>query len=128
MIAVATSVIKSDPALIQAYVCAELQGSRDMTGPGAATYLAATAKVQGAAGSQIVAATKGYPFIPASQQLYWLGSTPDDVHSRIVSAYVQTGKFLVAQGRLISAPTAAQIAPHIDPTFVVKALTGGCSS
>jgi ABC-type taurine transport system substrate-binding protein len=126
VIAVATSVVKSNPALVQDYVCAELDGSRDMTGPDAARYLAATARVQGAAGSQVVAATEGYPFIPASQQLYWLGSTPDDVNSRIVAAYVQTGQFLVSQGRLTSAPTAAQIAPHIDPAFVQKALAGGC--
>ncbi len=128
VIAVATSVIKTDPTLVQGYVCAELKGSQDMTGPDAATYLSATAKVQGATGSQIVAATKDYPFIPASQQLYWLGSTANDVSSRIVSAYLQTGKFLVAQGRLTSAPTAAQIAAHIDPSFVKKALAGDCPS
>jgi len=39
---------------------------------------------------------------------------------------VQTGKFLVAQGRLTTAPTAAQIAAHIDVTFIKKALAGGC--
>jgi len=128
VIAVATKVIKSDPDLVQHYVCAELQGSRDMAGPDAAKYLVATAAVQGASGSQIVAATRGYPFITPSQQLYWLGSAPDDTSSRIVQAYVQTGKFLVEQGRLTSAPTAAQIAPHIDITFVQKALAGGCPS
>jgi taurine transport system substrate-binding protein len=128
VIAVSTKVIKTDPALIQDYVCAELKSSQDMTGPDAATYLSATAKVQGASGAQIVAATKGYPFIPASQQLYWLGSTAYDVSSPIVSAYLQTGKFLVDQGRLTSAPTAAQIAVYIDPSFVKKALAGGCPS
>jgi ABC-type taurine transport system substrate-binding protein len=76
VIAVATSLIKSNPALVQAYVCAELQGSRDMTGPQAATYLAASSAVQGVPGDQIVAATKGYPFIPPGEQLYWLGATP----------------------------------------------------
>ena len=45
VIAVATSVINTDPTLVQDYVCAELQGSRDMTGPQAARYLTATAKV-----------------------------------------------------------------------------------
>jgi taurine transport system substrate-binding protein len=128
VIAVATSVIKSDPKLVQAYVCAELQGSRDMTGPHAARYLVGTAAVQGASGSQIVAATRDYPFISPSEQLHWLGSKPDDTSSPIVQAYVQTGKFLVAQGRLTSAPTAAQIAPHIDISFVQKALAGGCAS
>jgi ABC-type taurine transport system substrate-binding protein len=131
VIAVATSVIKSDPTLVQDYVCAEVQGSKDMTGPQAARYLAATAKVQGVPASQasaLVATTNGYPFIPPSQQLFWLGSTLQDPTSRIVKAYQQTGTFLVAQGRLTSAPSAAQIASHIDITFIKKALAGGCPS
>ena len=118
VIAVSTSVIKSDPALVQDYVCAELQGSRDMTGPQAAKYLAASSAAQGVPGNQIVAATKGYPFILPDQQLYWLGSTNNDTGSRIVSAYLQTGNFLVSQGRLATAPTAAQIAAHVDITFI----------
>jgi ABC-type taurine transport system substrate-binding protein len=128
VIAVASSLVTSDPTLVQDYVCAEVQGSRDMTGPAAATYLAASAKVQGVTGSpqQIVAATKGYPFILPSQQLYWLGSTLHDPASRIVRAYQQTGQFLVSQGRLAAAPSAAQIAAHIDITFIKKALSGGC--
>ena len=39
---------------------------------------------------------------------------------------MQTGQFLVGQGRLPSAPTAAAIAAHVDPTFIKKALAGGC--
>jgi ABC-type taurine transport system substrate-binding protein len=113
---------------VQAYVCAELQGSQDMTGPQAAKYLAASSAVQGVPGDQIVAATKDYPFILPQDQLYWLGSTAHDPSSRIVQAYVQTGQFLVQQGRLSSAPSAAQIAQHIDITFIKKALAGGCKS
>jgi ABC-type taurine transport system substrate-binding protein len=131
VIAVASNLIKSDPTLVQDYVCAEVQGSRDMTGPQAAKYLTASAKVQGVSASQaatIVAATKGYPFIPPSQQLFWLGSALHDPNSRIVKAYQQTGTFLVSQGRLTSAPSAAQIAQHIDITFIKKALSGGCPS
>jgi taurine transport system substrate-binding protein len=128
VIAVATSVVNSDPTLVQDYVCAELQGSRDMTGPQAARYLAASSAAQGVPGNQIVAATKGYPFIPPGQQLYWLGSTLHDPASRIVQAYQQTAQFLVGQGRLTSVPSAAQIAAHIDITFVQKALAGDCPS
>jgi taurine transport system substrate-binding protein len=128
VIAVATSEVKNDPTLVQDYVCAELQGSRDMTGPQAARYLAASSAAQGVPGSQIVAATKGYPFIPPSQQLFWLGSTLHDPGSRIVQAYQQTATFLVSQGRITSVPSAAQIAAHIDNTFVKKALAGGCPS
>jgi taurine transport system substrate-binding protein len=131
VIAVATSVINSDPTLVQDYVCAEVQGSRDMTGPQAAKYLTATAKVQGIPAGQaatVVTATSGYPFIPPSQQLYWLGSTLHDPTSRIVQAYQLTAKFLVSQGRLTSVPSAAQIAAHIDITFIKKALSGDCPS
>jgi taurine transport system substrate-binding protein len=128
VIAVSTSVIHSDPALVQDYVCAELQGSRDMTGPQAAKYLAASSAAQGVPGNQIVAATKGYPFILPDQQLYWLGSTPNDPTSPIVQAYQQTAQFLVSQGRLTTVPTAAQIAAHIDIAFIKKALAGDCPS
>jgi ABC-type taurine transport system substrate-binding protein len=97
-----------------------------MTGPQAGKYLAASAGVQGVPGSEIVTATRNYPFIPPSQQLYWLGSTLHDPASPIVRAYLQTGKFLVAQGRLTSVPSAVRIAAHIDITFITKALSGGC--
>jgi taurine transport system substrate-binding protein len=128
VIAVASNLIKTSPDVVQAYVCAELQGSRDMTGPQAARYLAASSAVQGVPGDQIVAATKDYPFIQPQDQLFWLGATLHDPNSRIVQAYIQTGKFLVGQGRLSSVPSAAQIAQHIDITFIKKALAGGCKS
>jgi NitT/TauT family transport system substrate-binding protein len=126
VIAVARSVIQQDPALVQAYVCAEVAGTRLMTGPKADTYLAQSAGVQGVPASLILPATKSYPFIPLSQELYWLGSTPHDPGSRIVRAYQLTGQFLVGQGRLASVPSAAQIAAHIDISFIQKALSGGC--
>jgi len=128
VIAVATSEVKNHPTLVQDYVCAELRGSRDMTGPQAARYLAASSAAQGVPGNQIVAATKGYPFILPGQQLYWLGSTQGDTASPIVQAYQQTAQFLVSQGRLTTVPSAAQIAAHIDITFIQKALAGACPS
>jgi taurine transport system substrate-binding protein len=126
VVAVADSVVKNDPALVQKYVCAEVQATRDFTGPQAARYLTQSAKVQGVPGNLIGPATKAYPFIPLSQQLHWLGSAPGDTSSPIVKAYVQTGHFLVGQGRLPSAPSASVIAAHVDPTFVKKALAGDC--
>jgi taurine transport system substrate-binding protein len=126
VVAVADHVVKSDPALVQKYVCAEVQATRDFTGPQASKFLTQSAKVQGVPGNLIVTATRNYPFIPLSQQLYWLGSASGDTGSPIVRAYVQTGQFLVGQGRLTAAPSAAVIAAHVDPTFVKKALAGGC--
>jgi taurine transport system substrate-binding protein len=126
VVAVADSVVKSDPALVQKYVCAEVQATRLFTGPQAPRYLTQSAKVQGVPGNLIVTATKNFPFIPLSQQLHWLGSAAGDTSSPIVKAYVQTGQFLAGQGRLPSAPSAAVIAAHVDPTFVKKALAGDC--
>lgn len=126
VVAVSTNLIKTDPTLIQKYVCAEVTATKDFTGSDGAKYLAQSAGVQGVPASEIIPATKAYPFIPLSQQLYWLGSTANDSGSRLVQAYSQTGQFLVQQGRLGTAPTAAQIAAHVDPAFVKNALNGDC--
>jgi taurine transport system substrate-binding protein len=127
VVAVSQALIKSHPAVVQKYVCAEVQATRLFTGPQANKYLTQSAKVQGVPGSLIVTATSAYPFIPLSQQLYWLGSTPGDTSSPIVKAYELTAKFLVGQGRLTSAPSAAVLAAHVDPAFVRNALAGDCS-
>jgi taurine transport system substrate-binding protein len=126
VVAVSQSIVKSNPALVQKYVCAEVQATRLFTGPQSAKYLTQSAKAQGVPGKLIVSATRSFPFIPLSQQLHWLGATPDDTSSPIVAAYVQTGKFLVGQGRLTTAPTASVLATHVDSAFVKKALAGGC--
>jgi taurine transport system substrate-binding protein len=128
VVAVASNEITQHPALVQKYVCAEVQAVRDFTGPQATKYLTESAAAQGVTGNLIVPATRAYPFIPLSQQLYWLGSTRNDTSSPIVKAYVQTAQFLVGQGRIPSAPSASVLAAHVDPTFVAKALSGGCSS
>jgi ABC-type taurine transport system substrate-binding protein len=102
------------------------QATRLLTGPQASTYLAQAAGVQGVPTSEIESATKANPFIPLSQQLYWLGATPGDTTSPLVKAYQLTGQFLLGQGRVTSVPSAATLAAHVDPTFVKKALSGGC--
>ena len=129
-IAVATSVVNSDPTLVQDYVCAEVRATNDMTGPQADKYLTEAAGVQGVPANLVVTATKAYypEIIPVDQQLYWLGSTPHDPTSRLVKAYQLTAKFLIGQGRLTTIPSAAQIASHVDISFLQKALTGGCPS
>lgn len=127
VVAVSQSTVRNHPALVQKYVCAEVQATRLFTGPQSARYLAQSARVQGVPGSLIVSATRSFPFIPLSQQLYWLGSTPDDAGSPIVKAYELTARFLVGQGRLTSVPSAGVVATHVDSEFVKKALAGGCS-
>jgi taurine transport system substrate-binding protein len=126
VVAVSQALVKNDPALVQKYVCAEVQATRLFTGPQGAKYLTQSAQAQGVPGNLIVQGTRSYPFIPLDQQLYWLGSTTNDTTSPIVKAYVLTGQFLVGQGRLTSAPSASVIASHVDPVFVKNALAGDC--
>ena len=125
-----TVTTRRDPALVQDYVCAEVKATNDMTGPQGDKYLTEAAGVQGVPANLVVTATKAYypEIIPVDQQLYWLGSTPHDPTSRLVKAYQLTAKFLIGQGRLTTIPSAAQIASHVDTSFLQKALTGGCPS
>ena len=128
VVAVSSHLISQHPDVVQRYVCAEVQATRDLTGTDAARYLTQSAAAQGVPGNLIVSATRSFPFIGLDQQLYWLGSSRNDASSPIVRAYVQTAQFLVGQGRIPSAPAVSVIAAHVDPTFIKKALSGGCSS
>jgi NitT/TauT family transport system substrate-binding protein len=125
VVAVAKDAIDKHPKVVQQYVCAQVQATRDFTGPQADKYLTASAKAQGVPGNLIVSATKDFPFIPLNQQLHWLGR-PGDVNSPIVKAYAQTAEFLRGQGRIKSIPSNAVLAAHVDSSFVQKALSGGC--
>jgi taurine transport system substrate-binding protein len=126
VVAVSADVVKNHPDVVQQYVCAQVQATKDFTGPEADKFLAATASAQGVAPNLIQTATKNYPFIPLDQQLHWLGSTKNDASSQIVSAYYQTAQFLVGQGRIKSVPSKAELSTHVDSSFVKKALAGGC--
>jgi taurine transport system substrate-binding protein len=125
VVAVAKSAITQHPQVVQQYVCAQVQATRDFTGPQADKYLTASAKAQGVPGNLIVSATKAFPFIPLDQQLHWLGR-PGDQNSPIVAAYAQTAKFLLDQGRIKFIPSNPVLAAHVDSSFVQKALSGGC--
>ena len=57
VVAVSQNVVRSNPALVQKYVCAEVQATRLFTGPQAAKYLTQSAKVQGVPSNLIVPAS-----------------------------------------------------------------------
>lgn len=128
VVAVSGQVIRQHPQVVQQYVCQQVAASRDLSGPQSAHYDAIAAKTSGVTTAAAVAATKQWPFIGVGQQLYWLGSKPDDPTSRTVQAYSQTVQFLLGEGRIQKAPSAAALAAHVDPAFVQKALAGGCTS
>ena len=51
-----------------------------------------------------------------------VGADEVDTSSRIVSAYLQTGNFLVSQGRLTTAPTAAQAGDYLNTALVFSGI------
>ena len=126
VVAVSKKAIDQNPDVVQKYVCAEVQATRDFTGPQADKFLAQSASAQGVAADLIVAATKNFPFIPLDEQLQWLGKTTNDTSSPIVKAYAQTAQFLLGQGRIKTIPSNDVLAAHVDSSFVKKALSGGC--
>lgn len=125
VVAVSKDAIDKHPEVVQQYVCAQVEATKDLTGPRAARFLFDSAKVQGVPGNLIVSATKAFPFIPLDQQVHWLGS-PGDANSPIVKAYAQTAQFLLGQGRIKAIPSNEVLARHIDSSFVQKAIAGGC--
>jgi taurine transport system substrate-binding protein len=129
VLGVTQSLIKSDPALVQKYVCAEAKATTLLLGPKSKTYSAKSAGLLGVSASQAVQATDQYLtfYIPNSKQKSWLeGPNGKTASSPTVKAYVDTGKFDVAQGRITSAPSAALLASHIVPKFAINALAGHC--
>jgi taurine transport system substrate-binding protein len=129
VLGVTQSLIKSDPSLVQKYVCAEKTATADLLGSKSKTYSAKSAGLLGVSASQAVQATDQYLsfYVPLSQEKSWLvGPNGKTASSPTVKAYVATGKFDVAQGRITSAPSASLLAAHVDPKFALSALAGHC--
>jgi len=120
ILAVSTPYIKQHAPLVQRLVCQISKAEALEAGPDAAKYITPAAKYLGVPAADAVAGTKGYPFIPASEEAAWL-------NGKLAQNFVLTGQFLVAQGRAKSVPSSAEIAKHIDPSFWDKAQAGGCS-
>lgn len=114
------------PKVVQQVVCQVMRAQTAATGPKADTYIGNAAKVVGAPTEQALAATKVIPFVPASDQLSWFAANGGVAGGKIAKAYALTAKFLVDQGRVPTAPTAKQIADHLDSSYIEKALADGC--
>jgi len=127
VLAVTGAFAKAHPAVVQQVVCQVMRAQAISTGPQADEYITRAAKLVGAPSDQAIAATKVIPFVPAAEELSWFkpsgGSVAD---GQIAKAYALTGKFLVDQGRTTTAPTADQIASHLDSSYVEKAIADGC--
>jgi taurine transport system substrate-binding protein len=75
----------------------------------------------GAKPDEALPATKVLPFVSATDQTAYFAKD-----GGLAKAYKLTGQFLVDQGRTKTVPTDAQIADHIDGSYVAQALKDGC--
>jgi taurine transport system substrate-binding protein len=126
VLAVTDDYAAKNPKVVQQVVCQMMRAQTKATGPQADTYIGNAAKVVGAPKDQALAATKVIPFVPASEQESWFNANGGVSQGKIAKAYALTAKFLVDQGRVTSAPTAQQIADHIDVSYITKAIADGC--
>jgi NitT/TauT family transport system substrate-binding protein len=115
--------------VVQQFVCQVMKAQAVSTGPDADAAIKKAAPLVGAKPEDAVPATKILPFVPASEELSWFKSKGGDVaQGRIAKSYALTARFLKDQGRVKTVPTAAQIASHLDSSYVEQALKEGCAS
>ncbi|RKS75301.1 NitT/TauT family transport system substrate-binding protein [Motilibacter peucedani] len=113
--------------VVQSLVCQAMKGLTAVKGANAETVITNGAKLVGAAPADAIAATKALPFVSNETQLSWFKDDGGDVSTgKILKAYKLSADFLKAQGRVQKIPTDAEIASHIDPSFVEKAVADGC--
>lgn len=120
---------KAHPDVVQALVCQVKKAQNLLVGPDAAKYITPAAGLLGVKPADAIAGTKGYPFVPDSEQLSWFKGPDGKVASgKLVRNFTLTAQFLVTQDRLKSVPSAADFAARVDPAYVEKAFAaGGCS-
>ncbi|MDL4817577.1 ABC transporter substrate-binding protein [Actinomadura opuntiae] len=127
MLAVSSPYAKQHPDVVQALVCQMSKAEALVKGPQAERYIRPAAKYVGVTPEDAVAATRTYPYIPASEEASWLkGPDGTAATGRLAQNFKLTAEFLVTQGRAKSVPDPQKIAQHIDPSFWDKAQSGGC--
>jgi taurine transport system substrate-binding protein len=112
---------------VQQVVCQVMRAQTLAAGSSGSKYITTAAKIVGAPADQAVAATSVIPWVKAQDQLGWFEGASGKVEDgKIAKAYALTGKFLVDQGRTKTVPSSAQIASHLDSSYVKQALKDGC--
>lgn len=125
----ADSLISSNPAAVQSYVCAEMKATNILTtGPKATRdqRIAAGAKLQGVPTTEAITATEKWPNIPVSQEKSWLVPAAGQTVNPVTKAYDLTASFLKSEGVLASPPSDQALAGLTDAKFALNALAGKC--
>jgi taurine transport system substrate-binding protein len=124
----ADSLIASNPAAVQSYVCAEMKATEILTTSPMATReqrIAAGAKLQGVPVAEAVTATEKWPNIDVSQEKSWLVSAGGQ-NNPVTKAYELTARFLKSLGVLATPPSDQLLSGVVDAKFALNALAGKC--
>jgi taurine transport system substrate-binding protein len=130
VLAVSSSLVQSDPSLVQKYVCAEAAATNDLFSKNQDSYFKRSAALLGVAANQAVAATREYLayYITPAQEKHWLvGANGTALTSPTVVAYTRTAAFDLKQGRITSVPSPSTLASHVVAKFALNAAAGNCS-
>lgn len=128
VLVVSRKLINDNKPLVQKLVCAASAASDDMVGPDRTKFFAASAPLLGVPDDVAVKGSEEWPELTLKQQTQWFGEPGSDVaKSKMVQeAYMQSAKFLLDSGKVMSVPSEADIAAAVDPEFVYAALKGAC--
>jgi taurine transport system substrate-binding protein len=114
--------------LVQKIVCAVSTASDYMVGPDRAKYFATSAAILGVPPEVAVKGSEQWPELTLKDQEQWFGAPGSKiVDSKIVQeVYVKSAIFLKDAGKVMSVPSADDIAAAVDPSFVEAASKGAC--
>ena len=130
---VRTPFARQHPEVVQGYVCAALAATKLIEDPKHSvrdSAFRAAAAITGQPLDQAVATGEQGVITadvrPQDEWSYFEGADGSVASGGIAQNYLKSVAFLVANGRIHRTLTTQDIIPHIDPSYVRKALHGGC--
>lgn len=121
--------VKSNPALVQAYVCAMKKGAEMAHAPDAQQVLEKSAAYGGGLDTpDVVKMGADWPYWPLADQIgpRGMGTVADPASGLVAQVLYKTGQWMHAQGRIPVAPTMQEIVDHVDPQFAQGVFDGKC--
>jgi NitT/TauT family transport system substrate-binding protein len=123
------TLVKNDPALVQAYVCAMHKGAQMAHARDAGPVLEKSAAYGGGTATpDVIKMGADWPYWPPSDEMgpRGLGTVADPAAGLVAKVLYETGQWLHQQGRIAAPPTMQDVVDHIDPRFAQGVLDGKC--
>jgi len=121
--------IRENPAVVQAYVCAAKKGADMVHGPDAQSVLEKSAAYGGGSDApDVVKMGADWPYWPMSDEMgpRGMGTVADPASGLVAQVLYKTGQWMHEQGRIPVAPTMQDVVDHIDPEFAQGVFDGKC--